>query len=129
MPATRNAAVASLAGKNYIAYARSATAQGAGPKLQQQIRAVRQFADRLGMTCVCEVRLAGISGWLPPLRDDLRDLLGRKRRENDYEVLIMEDRARLTRTDFHQEVEAKFAKSGVRIVYVAEMGMRTRTRR
>jgi uncharacterized radical SAM superfamily Fe-S cluster-containing enzyme len=80
------------------------------------------------MHCVCEVRLAGISGWLPPLRDDLRDLLARKRKEDDYEVLIMEDRARLTRSDFHQEVEAKFAKSGVRIVYVAETGVSTRTR-
>ncbi|MCY3020201.1 MAG: recombinase family protein [Planctomycetota bacterium] len=70
-----------------------------------------------------EVRLAGVSGWLPAMRADLRQLLARKRKMDDYDVLIMEDHARLTRTglDGTLEIETKFGKCGVQIVYLTEV--------
>jgi len=109
-------------GKQYIAYARCASPHGAATKLRRQIRRIRQFGNRIGMHCVDEVRLAGVSGRLPALRDDLRRLLARKRKWDDFDVLIMEDRARLTRTDLpdRTRVEAEFGKCGVMIVYVVE---------
>lgn len=111
-----------LRGKRYIAYARCAASEGAAAKLQDQVSRIRQFGDSLDMRCVDEVRLAGISGWLPAMRPDLRELLARKRQRDDYDVLIMEDHARLTRTwpNGGLEIETEFGRCGVRIVYLTE---------
>ena len=110
-------------GKRYIAYARSAYPHGAEVRLQGQIDCIRQFGDRFGMHCVDEVRLAGVSGYAPALRDDLRRLLARKRERDDFDVLVMEDFARLTRAGFldNTEVEAEFSRRGVMIVYVVKV--------
>lgn len=108
-----------LRGQRYIAYARCAARQGSTPKLRQQIRLIRQFGDRLGMRCVGEVRIAGVSGVTPPLRPDLRRLLTRKRHIDDFDVLIAVDHARVTRTAIAR-IAALFAVSGVRIMYLTE---------
>ena len=110
-----------LAGNRYIAYAR--TAAGTAARLDEQIRLVRHFGNLLGMVCADEVRIAGVSGWLTALRPDLRDLLARKRTQNDFQVVIMEDHARLTRTgpDGCDEVEAEFARHGVQILYLTDV--------
>lgn len=111
-----------LRGKTYIAYARCAAADGSAPKLREQIRLIRQFGDSLGMRCADEVALAGVSGWLPALRPDLGALLARRRERSDFEVLIVEDHARLTRTGMEglAEIEVAFASAGVQIVYLTE---------
>ena len=111
-----------LHGKRYIAYARCAAADGSVSKLEEQIRLIRQFGERLAMQCVDEVRLAGVSGGTPALRPDLGRLLARKQESDDFDVLIMEDFARLTRTgpDGIREIETKFERSGVQIVYLIE---------
>lgn len=121
-----------LRGKAYIAYARCAAADGSAPKLNEQIRLIRRFGDALGMRCADEIRLAGISGWLPALRPDLRELLARKRERDDFDVLIMEDFARLTRTGIEEgmAIRSEFAHSGVQIVLLSEAapdGERTRS--
>lgn len=108
-----------LRGKRYIAYARCACATGSALALRKQVRLIRQFGDSLDMQCVDEVRLVA-NGCQPSLRADLRDLLARKRKRDDYDVLIMEDFARLTRTGRGPEIEAKFGKCGIRIVYVTQ---------
>lgn len=110
---------ADLQGKRYIAYARCGSKQGSTQSFRRQIRLVRQLADRLEMQCVDEVRSPGLSGHTPLLRWDLIVLLARKFNENDYDVLIMADPARLTRADGIARIEAIFAHCGVRIIYVA----------
>lgn len=112
-----------LRGKRYIAYARCAWGVGAMKKLREQIRLVRLFGDSVGMRCVGQVRLAGVNGCQPVMRPDLRRLLLRKRRNDDYDMLVMEDLARLTRVvpDGVDEIEGHFRGCGVRIVYVNEM--------
>lgn len=111
-----------VADKRYIAYARCASPQDATIKLDRQIRAIRRFADGLGMRCVDEVRLAGVSGRFPAMRDDLCNLLARKREQDDFDVLIMEDFARLTRAGLAEglQVQAEFDRCGVQIMYVAD---------
>lgn len=108
-----------LRGRRYIAYARCAAERGSAPKLRQQIGLIRQFGDRLGMRCVGEVRIAGVSGVTPPLRPDLRQLLTRKRQKDDFDVLIAADHARVTRAAVAR-IEAIFAIFGVRIVYLTD---------
>lgn len=123
MDVTKGQEGESLQGKRYIAYARCAAKDGAEPKLEEQVRLIRQFGDSLEMQCVDEVRLAGISGWLPVMRADLRQLLARKLERDDFDVLIMQDFSRLTRTGLEGglEIETEFANFGVRIVYLTEM--------
>jgi hypothetical protein len=122
MDATREPANQGLRGKRYIAYARCAAKDGSATKLQEQVRLIRQFGDSLDMQCVDEVRLAGVSGGPPALRADLRELLARKRERDDFDVLIMEDFARLTRTGLEGglEIETEFGRCGVQIVYLTE---------
>jgi len=122
MGTTRSPGKPICRGKRYIAYARCAAADGAAAKLAEQIRRIRQFGDHFDMQCVDEVRLAGVSGWRPTLRDDLRRLMARKRQQGDFEVLVVEDFARLTRTGpaGGAMIETEFRKCGVTIVYVAE---------
>jgi len=86
-----------MADKRHIAYARCAYPQDATAKLDRQIQAIRRFADGLAILCVGEVCLAGVSGSPPAMRYDLRRLLRRKQEQDDFDVLIMEDFAHLTR--------------------------------
>lgn len=111
-------------GTRYIAYARCAAPDLATDKLERQIQAAHQLGDELGMTCVGEVRLAGVSAGPPAMRGDLRRILTRKREQDDFDVLIMDDFARLTRAGLNEglQVEAEFASCGVRIMYIAEAG-------
>jgi hypothetical protein len=111
-----------LRGKRYIAYARCATVDGSASKLCEQVRRIREFGNTLGMRCVDEIRIAGVSGFSPALRPDLRELLVRKGERDDFDVLIMEDVARLTRTGLEgaREIEAEFGRCGVQIVYLTE---------
>lgn len=122
--------IRTIGGPHYIAYARCASCDGAENSLNRQIRAIHRFAEGLSMRCAGEVRLAGVSGGPPALRTDLRKLLARKRMHNDYEVLIMEDFARLVRTQSLQDlaVEDEFAKCGVRIIYLRDYEQTTQDR-
>ena len=120
MEPTEQASIHRYHGMRYIVYARCAAADGAAVKLQEQVHQARQFADRLGMHCVDEIRLAGIGGGPPTLRDDLRQLLARKRAQDDFEVLVTESPSRLTRTGAHgcAEIEYEFSKLGVNVLYL-----------
>jgi len=106
-------------GKRYIAYARCAYAGEAEPKLLDQILRIHAFGALLHMQCVGEVRLAGVNGRSPLFRDDLLDLLARKRRRDDFDVVMMMDFSRLTRESFDggEEIEARFAELDVEIVF------------
>ena len=111
-----------LRGKPYIAYGRCAATVGSAPKLREQVRRIRQLGDGLAMQCVAELRLAGVSGVSPVLRPDLCELLVRKRERDDFEVLMMEDQARLTRAGLEgaKVIETEFERCGVQIVYLTE---------
>lgn len=114
--------IRAIRGRRYIAYARCATCEGAGTRLERQLRAIHRFAERLSMRCVGEVRLAGVSGAPPALRPDLLELLARKRERDDYEVLVMEDFARLIRAQSPEDLAVgdEFARHGVRIVFLQD---------
>lgn len=116
MDGTRNT---DLRGKRYIAYARCASKQGSTQSLRRQIRVIRQLGNDLKMRCVDEVRCPGGDGHTPLLRWNVCALLVRKFNEDDYDVLVMEDPARLTRADGAEKLEALFAHCGVQIIYVA----------
>jgi hypothetical protein len=117
-------------GKRYIAYARCASSYEAAAQLEEQIRHVRQCGDDLGLVCVGEVRLSGVNGITPVMRDDLRQLLARKQERDDFEVLMMTEFSRLTRAGLDEgyEIEMEFAKHGVEILYLTEIDRREHCR-
>ena len=122
-PAVNQASmIRAIRGTRNIAYARCAACEGAETSLERQLRAIHRFADRLSMRCVGEVRLAGVSGAPPALRPDLLELLARKRERNDYEVLVMEDFARLIRAQSPEDLAVgdEFARCGVRIFFLQD---------
>ena len=104
-------------GKRYIAYARCACPRGAKPKLRNQIVRIRAFGALLGMQCMEEIRLAGVNGITPLFRDDLLALLTRKDRRDDFDVVMIVEYSRLTRSDRGKEIEARFAERRIEIVY------------
>jgi DNA invertase Pin-like site-specific DNA recombinase len=112
-----------LRGKCYISYARCAAVAGSAPKLRRQIRIIRQFGDSFDMKCAGEIRLAGVSGVTPTIRPDLQLLLERKRQRNDFEMLLVEDLTRLTRSglDGAREIEAAFGECGVQILCLTDL--------
>ena len=109
-------------GRRYIAYARCAARDGSAAKLELQIQLIHRFGKQRAMRCVDEVRLSGVSGATSALRSDLRALLARKRDRDDFDVLIVEDLARLTRAGIAgiSEITAEFEKCGVRILCLTE---------
>ncbi|MEX0643368.1 MAG: recombinase family protein [Pirellulales bacterium] len=115
-------AIRDIRGSRYVAYARSAARDGAETSLERQLSAIHHFAEGQSMRCVGEIRLVGVSGGPPALRADLLALLTRKRERNDYEVLVMENFARLVRAQSPQDLAIgdEFAKCGVLIVFVQD---------
>lgn len=117
MDAIPEAARRHFRGKRYIAYARCACPGGAKPILRDQIFRIRVFGALLGMECVDKVRLAGVNGIKPLFRDDLLALLARKYQREDFDVVMMVEHSRLTRSSRGEEIEARFAEQKIEIVY------------
>jgi len=117
MDTTPEAARRHFRGKRYIAYARCACPGGAKPKLRDQIFRIRVFGALLHMECVAKVRLAGVTGITPLFRDDLLALLARKCQRDDFDVVMMVEYSRLTRSSRGEEIEARFAEQRIEIVY------------
>ncbi|MFA9478972.1 recombinase family protein [Phycisphaerales bacterium AB-hyl4] len=70
------------------------------------------------MVLVDEIILKGVSGSLPGKRDDLPQLLERKRSADDYDVLLVQRLDRLTRggTSHGFWIDHEFEKAGITIL-------------
>jgi DNA invertase Pin-like site-specific DNA recombinase len=111
-----------LNGKSCIGLVRCSTAGQADTSIPDQIAALKQFAEKHGMTIIDIVVLPGLSGSIPGNRDDLQQLIERKREQNDFEFLLVFDTTRLTRGGMRHgnSIEFQFLSEGVEILYVTE---------
>jgi DNA invertase Pin-like site-specific DNA recombinase len=111
-----------LSGKRCIGLVRCSTAGQADTSIPDQIAALKQFAEKHGLIIVDIIILEGVSGSIPGNRDDLQQLIDRKRRQDDFEVLLVLDTTRLTRggTDHAGHIHFVFGAEGVEIVYALE---------
>lgn len=84
-----------------------------------QRRLMQAHAERLGIDIVGEVLEDGISGSIPGARTVFGDLLRRKREQDDFEVLLLQDASRLTRGGpLHgAKVEYDLAAEGIEVVF------------
>jgi hypothetical protein len=87
-----------LQGKRYIALVRCSSAAQSDTSIDAQNAIVAAFARENGMVCVGTVELAGVSGSVPGIRTDIDQLIERKRQQEDFDVVLLQDATRFTRS-------------------------------
>lgn len=111
-----------LTGKRYINWARCSTDSQAETSIPDQLRLLTAFADRAGMIHVDNVVLDGVTGSVPGARDDVADLVRRKLERDDFDVVLLQDMSRLTRSGYEHaaKIEYDLRAVGVEVVFAAE---------
>ena len=109
-------------GKRYICLVRQSDDSQGTTSTEAQLRWLREEGARLGMIHVDDVVLNGVTGSIPGKRKDLTDLLERKEKQDDYDVLLVQRCDRLTRggSGHAMWIEYEFEKAGVTIMYAGE---------
>jgi hypothetical protein len=74
------------------------------------------------MVFVDEIILDGVTGSMPGKRDDLTDLIRRKKEKNDFDVLVLRRLDRLTRSGLNHGCwfEHECAKAGIQLLFVGD---------
>lgn len=85
-------------GKRYVALVRASDATEGNTSTQAQLAMLHERAASLKMTRAGEIVLDGVTGSMPGKRQDMADLIGRKHRDNDFDVLVVQRLDRLTRS-------------------------------
>ena len=78
-----------LEGKRYICLARASDDTEGTTSTEAQLATLNAQVQPLGMLFVDNIALNGVTGSLPGRREDLRALLERKKRKNDFDVLVV----------------------------------------
>lgn len=109
-------------GKRFIILVRQSDDSEGTSSTEAQLHWLRTEGERLGMVLVDEVILSGVTGSLPGKRDDLHQLLDRKRTHDDFDVLLVQRLDRLTRggTSHGFWIDHEFEKAGVTIRVVGD---------
>jgi DNA invertase Pin-like site-specific DNA recombinase len=84
-------------GKRYICLARQSDDSDGASSTEAQLALIRYQAAELGMVFVDAIALEGVTGSMPGIRTDFDQLMERKRRQNDFEVLVVQVADRMTR--------------------------------
>ncbi|MEE9297087.1 MAG: recombinase family protein [Phycisphaerae bacterium] len=108
-----------LQGKRYIGLLRCSTRGQADTSIDDQRRVLEAFAREHGLVYVDEVVLGGVSGSLPGARDDIPQLIERKERADDFDVLVVQDSSRLTRAGIKHvhHLEWILNSAGIKVLY------------
>lgn len=97
----------------------SSSAQAEYSILQQKAL-TEQFMTKWGIRHHNTIELPGVSGSIPGNRQDIDEIIARKKRGEDFDLLIVLDSTRLTRAGgYHiQQIEADLEDAGIEIIYV-----------
>ena len=111
-----------LEGRRYINLVRCSTIEQAGTSTQDQLNLNNAFAQQHGMVHVDDIILDGVTGSMPGARDDIEQIIQRKRLNNDFDTVLVQDTSRLTRSggDHGIAVKWQLASEGIKVVYAAE---------
>jgi len=111
-----------LRGKRYIALARCSTKGQADTSIDDQLGVIAAFAREHDMVHVDNIRLEGVTGSIPGARSDIDSLIERKNRRDDFEVVVVQDATRLTRSGpLHAaKVEYDLGAVGITVVYALD---------
>ncbi|MFA9478037.1 recombinase family protein [Phycisphaerales bacterium AB-hyl4] len=105
-------------GLRFIILVRQSDDSQGSTSTEAQLQWLRAEGERLGMVLVDEIILNGVTGSLPGKRDDLPQLLDRKRDQDDFDVLVVQRLDRLTRggTSHGFWIDHEFEKAGITIL-------------
>jgi hypothetical protein len=87
-----------LQGKRYVALVRCSSTAQSDTSIHAQEELLAAFARENGMFCAGTVELAGVTGSVPGIRSDIDRLIERKRQGDDFEVVLLQDATRFTRS-------------------------------
>lgn len=110
-----------LSGKRFIGLLRCSSAAQIDTSIDDQRRLLDAFAREHGMVFVDHVALEGVSGSVPGNRSDIQLLIDRKDRQDDFDVLLVQDTSRFTRagTQHAHRLESDLNAAGIEVVYAA----------
>lgn len=105
-------------GLRCIGLVRTSSDEQSEASIPQQIELLKHFAKQHGMIWVGVVIADGVSGSKPGERDDLSQIKERKLLNNDFDVVLVQDRSRLTRSgqDHAAWLKFEFKMLGVQII-------------
>lgn len=86
-----------LQGKRFIALARCSSPGQVDTSIDEQLRLIENFGRDHGMRCVDRISL-GVTGSVPGARSDIDELVQRKKEQDDFDVVVVQDATRLTRS-------------------------------
>jgi hypothetical protein len=111
-----------LKGKRYVALARCSSQGQVDTSIDEQLRLIENFGRQQGMVCVGTVALGGLTGSVPGIRQDIDELVRRKQEDNDFEVVVIQDATRLTRSgSLHgMHILYRLRSIGVQVVFVKD---------
>lgn len=112
----------SFKGKRYIALARCSSQGQIDTSIDEQLRLIENFGRQQGMVCVGTVALGGLTGSVPGIRQDIDELVRRKQENNDFEVVVIQDASRLTRSgSLHgMHILYRLRSIGVQVAFVKD---------
>ena len=111
-----------LRGKRYLCHVRCSTFQQSDTSIPDQLKLLRAFGDENGMIHVDDIILDGVSGSRPGARTDLNDIIERKKRKNDFEILLIQDMSRFTRSGAEHGMKLLYDLNavGIEVAFVAD---------
>jgi hypothetical protein len=110
------------AGRKYLCLARCSTTQQADTSIPDQLKLLRAFGDENGMQFVDSVVLDGVTGSVPGARSDIEQIVARKNAKNDFDVLLVQDMSRFTRSGSGHgaKLEYDLNAAGIDVLFVAD---------
>jgi DNA invertase Pin-like site-specific DNA recombinase len=110
------------AGRKYLCLARCSTAQQADTSIPDQLKLLRAFGDEQGMHYIDSIILDGVSGSVPGARNDIEQIIQRKKTANDFDVLLVQDLSRFTRSGAEHGMKLEFDlnAAGIEVIFVAD---------
>jgi Recombinase/Resolvase, N terminal domain len=110
------------AGRKYLCLARCSTAQQAGTSIPDQLKLLRAFGDEQGMQYIDSIALDGVSGSIPGARTEIQQIIHRKNTANDFDVLLVQDMSRFTRSgaEHGMKLEGDLNMAEIDVIFVAD---------
>ena len=108
--------------KRYIVLVRASESTEGTTSTQAQLAMLHNRATALQMKRVDEVVLDGVSGSMPGKRNDMSGLIERKKRQNDFDVLVVQRIDRLTRSGSKHGMwfEYECERAGIHLLIVGD---------
>ena len=108
------------AGRKYLCLVRCSTNQQADTSIPDQLKVLRAFGDENEMHYIDSVILEGVTGSVAGARTDIDQIIARKKANNDFDILLVQDLSRFTRVGAEHGMSLEYAlnTAGIDVIFV-----------